>query len=200
MINRELHCSAAVPAAVVGASRPHWGEVKCAPPNRGTFLRGSSPRPHMRRRDAVATAGKMPALHSSTRPSLCGPERLGKFIHHPVVLASADDDDFSRSPVYARSSNGHEHDGKSVASVAPLPASDFKCPVGTCGKKLLKFFRILRMAHAIAQQNHAGFQIIRLPGVKESVGGRQSEHVVWISRRGWSGMMFARAGGPGWER
>jgi hypothetical protein len=119
-----------------------------------------------------------------------GRKALGKFIYHPVILASVDDDDFGGTAADPRSRGGNQYDYKPVASEAALSSRDFKSTVSATGKKLLEFLRILRMTYGIAQQDHASFKIVRLPRVQEAVGGGQGEDIV---RGGRDGTMFARS-------
>ena len=117
---------------------------------------------------------------------------LRKFIYHPVVLASVDHRDFGGAAVQARPVRGNEDDCKTVSAVISLSASDFESPVRTTRKKLFKFFRTLRVTHAIAQQNHARLKVVGLPGVQETIGGCQGEDVVGIRRRRRTRAMFVR--------
>jgi len=106
--------------------------------------------------------------------------RLWKFIYHPVVLASVDEDDFAKAAAHSGPGDAYEHDCKTVASVVSLSTRDFKSAVGAVGKELFKFLRIVRVANAIAQQDRSRLEIVGLPGVKEPIGSRQGENIVRV--------------------
>src|ERR1019366_5555179 len=113
---------------------------------------------------------------------------LRKFIHHPVVLASVDQDDFGRSARDMGSLRADEHNRKTVAALISAAAGELESPVGRIRKKWLQGVGVLRAADAIAEQDHAGFYVSRLPRVQEMVGGGQGIHVtgVWgIFQLGW---------------
>jgi hypothetical protein len=105
---------------------------------------------------------------------------LRKFIHHPVVLASVDQGYLGRPARDVGPSGGDEHDRKAVAAVMSTAALDLEGPAGRIRKKLLQVVGILRAADAIAEQDHAGFYVSRLPRVQEMVGGGQGIHVTGV--------------------
>jgi len=99
-------------------------------------------------------------------------------------------------PAHVSSGICHQRNGKPVASTVSLSAGDFKSAIRAACKELLEFFRILRMANPIAEQNHASFKIVSLPRMKKAVGCGQREHVVRISYGRWTPVVLARTGNP----
>ncbi len=61
-----------------------------------------------------------------------------------------------------------------------MTARDLEGPVRRVRKKQFQFVGVLSVADAIAEQDHAGFEISRLPRVQEMVSGRQRKHVTWV--------------------
>jgi hypothetical protein len=106
---------------------------------------------------------------------------LRKFIHYPIVLSSFYQDYFRN---FARdmggSSRRNQHDRETVAALMPMTARDFEGPVLPAGEKLFQFVGILRVAETIAEQDHAVFEVSRLPCVEEMVSGCQCKHVTGV--------------------
>lgn len=98
---------------------------------------------------------------------------LGKFIYRPVVLTSIDDDDFGELSAQLVSALGDQHDREAVASCAAAAARDFEGSLRAGRKELLERVRVLGVSGAIAEKNHAGFEVARLPGMQKAIGGRQ---------------------------
>jgi hypothetical protein len=105
---------------------------------------------------------------------------LRKFIHHPVVLASVDQDYFRRPARDVGPSGGDEYDRETIAPVMSKAALDLEGPVRRIRKKLLQLVGALRAADTIAEQDHPGFQVSHLPSVQEMVGGGQGKHVTGV--------------------
>ena len=80
-----------------------------------------------------------------------------------------------------------------------MTARDLEGPVRAVRKKLFHFVGVLRVADAIAEQDHAVFEISRLPGVQELIGGCQCEHVARVGRICLLGRMAVRSS-PGRDR
>jgi len=68
-----------------------------------------------------------------------------------------------------------------------MAAGDLEGAVVRIRKKLVYFVGVLRVADAIAEQDHAVFEISRLPRLQEVVGGCESEHVAGVRERSWLG-------------
>lgn len=106
---------------------------------------------------------------------------LGKFIYHPVVLSSLDQDYLGKSARdVGRSSRRDQHDRETVAAGMSVATRDLEGAVGRVRKKLFQFVGVLRVADVIAEQDHAAFDISRLPRVQEMVGGGQGKHVAGV--------------------
>ena len=133
--------------------------------------------------DESCTLGQLPRRQSPTkrkRPTTndCS---LRKFIHHPVVLSSFDQDYFRKFACdMGGSSRRDQHDLETVAALMPMTARDLKGPVLAAGEKLFQFVGALRMAETIAEQNHAVFDVSGLPCVEEMVSGCQCKHVTRV--------------------
>ena len=78
------------------------------------------------------------------------------------------------------SSRRDQHDRETVAALMPMTTRDLEGPVPAVGKKLFQFVGILRVANTIAEQDHTGFEVSRLPCVEELVSGCQCKHVTWV--------------------
>ena len=78
------------------------------------------------------------------------------------------------------SSRRDHHDRETVAALMPMTTRDLEGPVLAAGEKLVQFVGILRVAETIAEQDHAGFDVSRLPCVEELVGGCQCKHVTGV--------------------
>jgi hypothetical protein len=61
-----------------------------------------------------------------------------------------------------------------------MTTRDLEGPVLAAGEKLFHFVGILRVAESIAEQDHTGFEVSRLPGVEEMVSACQCQHVTGI--------------------
>ena len=73
-----------------------------------------------------------------------------------------------------------QHDRETVAALMPMTTRDLEGPVLAAGEKLVQFVGILRVAETIAEQDHAGFNVSRLPCVEEMVSGCQCKHVTGV--------------------
>src|SRR5713226_6355268 len=98
---------------------------------------------------------------------------LRKFIHHPVVLSSFDQDCFGKSAREMGSTRRDQHDREAIAALMSMTARDLEGPVRAVRKKLFHFVGVPRVADAIAEQDHAVFEISRLPGVQELISGSE---------------------------
>src|SRR5713226_2352834 len=98
---------------------------------------------------------------------------LRKFIHHPVVLSSLDQNYFGKFTRNVGTSQRDQHDRETVAPGMSMTARDLEGPVRAVRKKLFHFVGVLRVADAIAEQDHAVFEIARLPGVQELISGSE---------------------------
>jgi len=72
-------------------------------------------------------------------------------------------------------------------------ARDLEGAVSCVREKLFDSIGILRMAQAVAKQNHAIFYISSLPGVEEVVGGGERQYVAGIERICLLGRMVVRS-------
>ena len=73
-----------------------------------------------------------------------------------------------------------QYDRETVAALMPMTTRDLESPVFAAGEKLFQFVGILRVAETIAEQDHAVFEVSRLPCVEEMVSGRQRKHVTGV--------------------
>ena len=121
-------------------------------------------------------------MHVSDEARTTNDERLllRKFIHHPVVLSSLDQGYFRKSARDMGTSRRDQHDRETVAPVMSMAARDLEGPVRAVRKKLFQFVGVLRVADTIAEQDHAVFEVSRLPCVQEMVSGRQRKHVTRV--------------------
>jgi hypothetical protein len=117
---------------------------------------------------------------------------LRKFIYHPVVLASLDQDYFGKLAVDPPAFPGDQDDREAAAAAVPLAARDFESAVRAAGEELLYLVGIPGVARAIAEQHHAPFQVARLPGVEEAIGGGQRKWIARIFGSGRGGMRMMR--------
>ena len=70
-------------------------------------------------------------------------ERLRKFIYHPVVLASIDQNDFREFPMHLIAAHDYEHDWESKAAPTSGSMRNFESAIVSAGKELFEFVRIL---------------------------------------------------------
>jgi hypothetical protein len=124
---------------------------------------------------------------------------LRKFIYHPVVLASLDQDYFGSFTRDTGTSKRDEHEWKTVAAFMSMASRDFVGAICSAGKNLFQFVGILRSAYAVAEQDRAVFEVSGLPRVHESVRGCQGKHVAGVCGIGLLGGMAMRSS-PEWGR
>jgi len=124
---------------------------------------------------------------------------LRKFIHHPVVLSSLDQDYFGKSARDMGSSRRDQHDRETVAALMSVTTRDLESPIRRVRKKLFQFVGVLRVADTIAEQDQAVFEISRLPGVQEMVRGCQCKHITGVGGDCLLGRMAVRLR-PDWGR
>lgn len=108
------------------------------------------------------------------------PQPLGKFIHDPVVLSSLDQDYFGKFARDMGSSSRDQHDRETVATLVSMTAGDLEGAVRRVRKKLFQLVGVLGVADVIAEQDHAVFDISRLPGVQEMVRSRERKRVARV--------------------
>jgi len=81
-----------------------------------------------------------------------------------------------------RCSGGYQHDRETVAAFMSVAAGDLEGAVLSIGKELFQFVGVLRVADAIAEQNHAVFEITGLPCVQKMIRGCERKHVTLVRR------------------
>jgi hypothetical protein len=157
---------------------------------------------------AAAKADSAKAAHRSGKPlrhpkSSATPDffrsLLGKFIYHPVVLASLGHDYFGRSAGDMRASKRDQYNWENVAALMPMAARDLEGVLCSARKKLFQCVGILRVADAVAEQDHSVFEISGLPRVHEVVSGSQGEYLAGFGGGFLLGWMAVRSG-PDWGR
>jgi hypothetical protein len=129
--------------------------------------------------------------YESSRLLADGEKALGKFIYHPVILASVHDDDLGDAATSPRSIDGDECDRKPASATAE---SARVSKIGRCCRQNCSNFSGPANDARGCSAGPYPFRIIRLPCVQEPVGGGRGEHIVRADGRGRrSGMMFTRS-------
>jgi len=109
---------------------------------------------------------------------------LGKFIYHPVVLASLDQDYFGKFAGDSGSSGRDQHDRETVAAGMSVAARDFEGSIRPVQEKLFQLIGVLGVADVIAEHDHAVFGVRGLPCVQEMVRGGERKRVTRVGNIG----------------
>lgn len=122
---------------------------------------------------------------------------LRKFIYDPVILASLDQGDLGKFAGEVRSSGRYQDDGESVVAGMSAAGGDLE-GANLCfcvREEIFHLVGVLRAAEAVAEENHAVFEVSGLPGVQEMVGGGQGEYVTGVG-----GDLLLMRSSPEWGR
>jgi hypothetical protein len=98
-----------------------------------------------------------------------------------------------------RASKRDQYNWENVAALMPMAARDLEGVLCSARKKMFQCVGILRVADAVAEQDHSVFEISGLPRVHEVVSGSQGEYVAGFGGGFLLGWMAVRSG-PDWGR